>query len=373
MCGLWGYSSSVSIINLKQVGIQLALYNEERGKQSWGIYNNKELIKDIGPIGRELWKIPFADKGVMIGHTRAATVGDVNQVNAHPFMFNMKNGATVVGAHNGSISNHKELNEKYKRNLQVDSMQIFAHIADELDLSEIEGYGAITFMKEGVLYFSRFNGGSLSIAQIKNGGLIWSSEEFALTKALAAANLDYFLYEVKEGRIYYFTKDQLWDSEEDIAIESSSKRYQYQRQRSFHDGHYQGQAQWPHQNGGNKSSGNDGKRVVRLRVIRPSVIVASDNPGAAPQVTLDANPAKLDAATINEVCCEIWNREDISVQGSHSTKCTCCNTMTPRKLVTGEPMCLSCTAGMVKSGEIIVNDLPINASALLPKELSEVN
>src|SRR6267378_1670971 len=205
MCGLFGFASSKPLKNIQQVMMQLALYNEERGKASWGITDGKEVWKDVGPIGRNLYRLPLRDSGIYVGHTRAATVGDTKKGNAHPFSFNSEaNDIQVIGSHNGTIQNWDALNKKYGVKLEVDSMHIFRHLAINLPMEEISGWGTITFVRNGKLCFARFHGGELSIAQIrKNKGIVWSSEEYALKKALEAANLDHYFYKVNEDFIYY--------------------------------------------------------------------------------------------------------------------------------------------------------------------------
>lgn len=343
MCGLFGFSSTVPIKRMPQLMIQLAIYNEERGKQSWGVYNGKELIKDEGPISRALYRIPYADKGVLMGHTRAATVGDVNKENAHPFLFDSSTSTKpVVGAHNGCIYNHNELNKKHGWNLQVDSMQIFKHIAEGLALDDIEGYGAITFVKEGCLYFSRFNGGSLSIAQIEGGGLVWSSDEFALNKALVGANLNNFMYKVEEGRIYYFSKNKLFDSEEDIAITTTHKRNQmFPRSRSYHD------SQWDTSNNRQqvKSSNSNiiSRRMIKLRIIKPSF-------------TADTPPLTAEQEKLEDIKVLLFKNKELCTDSEKPEDCMNCRAKTTRLLFGKNPMCLSCMADMVAKGELVVAD-----------------
>src|SRR5437867_10025519 len=150
MCGIFGFATTKKIPRAWQVVTQLALYNESRGRQSWGITwlpkNGKtpSVEKDVGEISKNLYRIPLLSSGILIGHTRAATIGSVSKENAHPFAFtNDKN--TVIGVHNGGLSNHDELNAKLHRSFAVDSMHIFAHLAEERDMKEINGSGTVVF------------------------------------------------------------------------------------------------------------------------------------------------------------------------------------------------------------------------------------
>lgn len=53
---------------------------------------------------------------IVIGHTRFATIGDINDKNSHPFKF-----GNIVGVHNGHVSNYYNINT----DIEVDSEAIF--------------------------------------------------------------------------------------------------------------------------------------------------------------------------------------------------------------------------------------------------------
>jgi predicted glutamine amidotransferase len=227
MCGIFGYCTSVKIPRLKQIATVLAGMNQSRGSDAWGTVVWKahekeyEINKGSGPIMHNLYKIPFAEQaGFLVGHTRAATVGDKTDEKAHPFRYVSNEGDEVIGVHNGSIRNWQELNKKYERDLEVDSMHIFKHMADGLPLGDVEGSGAIVYIQKKGIYFSKFNGGSLSIARVKDAGLVWSSDATHLKVALMGANLDYTMYNVKEDVVYWYADDELWSSGEKIGISS---------------------------------------------------------------------------------------------------------------------------------------------------------
>lgn len=359
MCGLFGFAATKGIKRMQQVMIQLAIYNEERGKASWGLSNGAEVWKDVGPIGRSLHHIPWKDNGILIGHTRAATVGSVCKENAHPFLFNGPAGR-VIGAHNGSVSNWKEMDEKYKEKLDVDSMHIFNHIAQERDLKEIEGYGAITFMKNENLYLSRFNGGLLSIAQLKGDrGIVWSSEEYALKKALESANLEHFMYKVNEGIIYYFQDNILYSTTEKVDIVDAKVRYSRNQQRNFHDnafnhggfmhGTYNNENN--HNNSNNVKSTIKDKRTIRFKIIR-----------STPEMIANMSPEIIEMEEIKK---KIHNDISISTISAVSVSCKGCDALTTRRLQgnLNEPYCLSCIAEKVKKGEVVAKQPVIEVAA----------
>ena len=109
MCGIVGY---VGKQNAKEILINGLKCLEYRGYDSSGIafsHDNKlKIIKCEGKVSNLEKKIPdnlFSNVG--IGHTRWATHGIPNEINAHPHRI----GNTTI-VHNGIIENYIELKEK---------------------------------------------------------------------------------------------------------------------------------------------------------------------------------------------------------------------------------------------------------------------
>lgn len=125
MCGISAYYGKENGVPIVLQGLQRLEY---RGYDSAGLAllknNELEIIKTKGKITelRALAEGKSAD--IVIGHTRWATHGEPNYVNAHPHS-SADNSITIV--HNGIIENHaelrKELQEKYnyKFTSQTDS------------------------------------------------------------------------------------------------------------------------------------------------------------------------------------------------------------------------------------------------------------
>ena len=112
MCGIIGY---VGTKNAKDVIISGLYALEYRGYDSSGIAyytkNNEKIIKMEGKVANLEKKLKDNNDfpNIGIGHTRWATHGKPNEINAHPH----KVGITTL-VHNGIIENYLELKDKLK-------------------------------------------------------------------------------------------------------------------------------------------------------------------------------------------------------------------------------------------------------------------
>jgi glucosamine--fructose-6-phosphate aminotransferase (isomerizing) len=111
MCGIVGAIGVENAAEKLLAGIRSLEY---RGYDSCGmalIDGNKIIVrKDAGTVSEVDTKLRFAEMPGKIGiaHTRWATHGRVNQVNAHP---HVSTGGDFAIIHNGIISNYKEIKE----------------------------------------------------------------------------------------------------------------------------------------------------------------------------------------------------------------------------------------------------------------------
>ena len=110
MCGIVGYvGKEKKALNVLISGLE---HLEYRGYDSSGIAyildDNLIIKKELGRIGSLKKNISFKDKSsIGIGHTRWATHGKPNKINAHPHNYK---DITIV--HNGIIENYLELKNK---------------------------------------------------------------------------------------------------------------------------------------------------------------------------------------------------------------------------------------------------------------------
>ncbi|MBW7889358.1 MAG: glutamine--fructose-6-phosphate aminotransferase, partial [Bacteroidetes bacterium] len=105
MCGIVGYVGSKNAIPILLDGLKRLEY---RGYDSAGVavLNNKglQITKKAGKVADLEKEIPaeYFNGTIGIGHTRWATHGEPNNINAHPHFNNEK---TIAVIHNGIIEN----------------------------------------------------------------------------------------------------------------------------------------------------------------------------------------------------------------------------------------------------------------------------
>jgi len=112
MCGITGYLGYKQAAPILLEGLKKLEY---RGYDSAGIATLENhqinIKKGVGAISKIDAKLQFSKLHgtIGIGHTRWATHGKVNQINAHPHLTQSKN---LIIVHNGIIENFEELKNK---------------------------------------------------------------------------------------------------------------------------------------------------------------------------------------------------------------------------------------------------------------------
>jgi glutamine---fructose-6-phosphate transaminase (isomerizing) len=128
MCGIIGYVGKQNATNMLLHGLKKLEY---RGYDSSGIaiidsYNNFQIIKSIGKISELEFKInnnTIQKNNIGIGHTRWATHGIPNEVNAHPHEC-----GDVILVHNGIIENYIEI----KQELEKENVEFYTQTDTEV-------------------------------------------------------------------------------------------------------------------------------------------------------------------------------------------------------------------------------------------------
>ncbi len=184
ICGLFGWTLTEEAAkqgDLRVLATVLAYNAENRGNESWGVAKvpdgaTVKVMKDVGSI-RKTCRVRNILALEVIGHTRKATTGAISVPNAHPFEH-----GKIVGAHNGFIYDHKELNKEYNRNFEVDSQHLIAHISEGISLDSIGGMGTVTYINRDnpqVIFLGRGASSDLAVCYIGSAnnpiGVVWGS------------------------------------------------------------------------------------------------------------------------------------------------------------------------------------------------------
>lgn len=225
MCGLFGWQISAEALeggDLHTLAAVLAYNAEWRGDDSWGVCKldstGLSIVKEAGSI-KKTCRVKTILAPQVIGHTRKATVGDKTKENSHPFHI-----GDIIGAHNGHVYDHSELNKKNNTKWQVDSQHLIAHIAAGKPISELSGSGTVSYLDTkhpNVVFLGRGLTSDLQIYGIgkekeraKFDGIVWASVGTWVTQALEMAGWhEYTLITTYTSRLYKVSKHQLLEVE----------------------------------------------------------------------------------------------------------------------------------------------------------------
>lgn len=219
MCGIVGCAGDL-IPKDHKIFRDLLLIDVIRGQDSTGILRVTKFLreitvdKDIGPP-QNLWEyqdrhgqydlhgvIKYGSK-VLLGHNRAATVGQVSVDNAHPFTF-----GDITGVHNGTLYNHTNL----MGNFDIDSKKVFYTISEKgIDYTWERLMGAASLVwwddKESTLNFIRNDQRPMfTLYDEFSKTLYWASESAMLTLAFVRNRKNW--PKGKDGKILVPTSTQ---------------------------------------------------------------------------------------------------------------------------------------------------------------------
>ena len=139
MCGIVGY---IGYRQAQPILFNSLLKLEYRGYDSCGVAISADgvtVYKDAGKVGELEKKAPRLDGVVGIGHTRWATHGEPNQVNAHP---HCDCSGRVAVVHNGIISNYqllkKQLIAEGHRFISETDSEVIPHLIEKYYQGDLE-------------------------------------------------------------------------------------------------------------------------------------------------------------------------------------------------------------------------------------------
>jgi len=219
MCGLVGLCGSPLA---KEVDAfkDLLVFSSVRGPHSTGVAvvahgKDREPIiaKQVGNTYELFDHKPFdaamrtANKKLILGHNRHATVGTVNRANAHPF-----DKETLVGCHNGTIDWQSRKKLEGHDEVGTDSEALF-NTLDEFDVKDviprIEGAWGLTWYDKNDDTFHMLRNEKRTLFfcfNELNDTLFWASEPYFLHAALARNGVKY-----KEVRMLPENNHFVWE------------------------------------------------------------------------------------------------------------------------------------------------------------------
>lgn len=219
MCGHVGIAGNLEYKD-EDTMKRLLIFDYFRGKDSTGFAalrkDGEGRIAKIASHPVDLFDMGTFDKALsaynssaFIGHNRAATLGVVNGVNAHPFQ-----SGDIIGCHNGTLTKEsfKDLKEALQEETGTDSEAIIKCI-DRFGIEEtvkmLQGAWALVWfdMKKQELYFLRNDERPFWVGYDKSfKKVFWASEWPIMQAALLTGKGDYDLFTTEDNSAYFSTK-----------------------------------------------------------------------------------------------------------------------------------------------------------------------
>lgn len=199
MCGIFGVMGNFLTDSEKNLFCDLLAISYLRGSDSTGVLalkHNHSVKKDEASIkytvakdtvdpfdfinSQRMTELRTGSPFLFLGHTRAATKGNVTVANAHPFVF-----PNVIGVHNGTL----EGNYPFKNEYETDSEALYRLINDkgieealrELEDKSFPAYSLVYFdLSNGTLNFIRNSKRPMTIAWSAYENLLVFGSEYLL-------------------------------------------------------------------------------------------------------------------------------------------------------------------------------------------------
>lgn len=185
MCGIYGYVGRVKPGMERVVAIlieELAISTEVRGIDSAGFFmvdenqnfwmkqaiRPRKFIKNV-----DIEALVYGGAYIFVGHNRAASIGTVNNDNAHPF-----DGRRFTMVHNGTVRNARLLAKKHKVIKKMEGTtdsEVILRCIDKKGkitkqfLAKLNTYSIVILDKvTEILYFARDNSRPMFIADMRD-------------------------------------------------------------------------------------------------------------------------------------------------------------------------------------------------------------
>lgn len=213
MCGIVGMAGKITS-SLEKVFEQMLIMDVLRGKHSTGVVSvdqkGEVIVAKKAMNALDFTETKFFEDvmrpmhSVLIGHNRYATIGKVNNINAHPFDF-----PNVVGVHNGTLTSRKDL---FEQDLyDTDSESLYSHVNKygiKSALKACEGAYALVFYDKNkdTINFIRNDKRTLFMTRCeKEEVIVWASEPWIIEGALGRNNIPYGeIVSIKEDTLLSF-------------------------------------------------------------------------------------------------------------------------------------------------------------------------
>lgn len=245
MCSIWGFVSDPDFKNREAIIRLLCCLGSQRGTQSTGIAlienGESRIIKDaIHPFTFAQTTINNGETNkatTIIGHTRLATHGSVNQENSHPFHI-----GNTVGAHNGVVNNIYSLKQKLEPKFEVDSQYLIYLLDKQNNLGDAYGTMNVSYWKKDDKFDLRLIRCNypLAVAYLEEQkAFIYTSLEEHLDIVLNTFNLQYQKLNIEDYHRFDVRKEngkvQAWTTDISKELDSFNKSYTNNNYYSSHN------------------------------------------------------------------------------------------------------------------------------------------
>ncbi len=240
MCGLGGFAGIYNARTRYALVTALGMGIDERGGHAAGFVtvNSDGHLKSHKKLGhwlsaKEKFIRSAASGPLAMLHARFATCGKKTVQEAHPFAIQREGRTKLYGAHNGVVYNAWSSAVKHKREILVDSQEIFECIADGniKALNDLDGYGVITWIDPSdpshVKMTRLSSHADIYVAAVQGGGIVWGSTKDIVHDALQLADLKHkHHYDLKEV-------GQVWQLQADGVFKTTETGYKFDERPAF--------------------------------------------------------------------------------------------------------------------------------------------